>query len=352
MKKHYMKFAVITACAACMSLAGCQKEKENDSDDGVYTLPPSLTEDEIKLLSYEAYHATKSAKKGTMVGIADASVANSVANFKYQDKIEEAYDADAKKRVELNYIVYQGQTKLMEFSYLEGTDLYYYSFSPDSPDGQFYPLGYNNLLNGVGTTTKEIRKATTDAAEYYCGVSNNVISSNGDMKLENGKLVWIEEEEYSDEYRIWEYEVVLNASKQYKQIKGKGIVDWSKEKVKYDVECSFTYGAATPALPSGFSKSDFADKRSEYNSFRVIWGEGKGENTFWVKGNNCNLNVISNNAPAVAGKKIASCTVGGKTYTLNFNSDYSYPGSVGSWSPDYIEVSNNSTEVMVTWKAQ
>jgi hypothetical protein len=336
-----------------MMAAGCTKGDDADAD--VYTLPPDLTEAEIISLIYEAEKAMESAQKRTVVYSADVSI----DGLKHRYRSEEAYDADAKKRIELSYRTYQGQTKLTDFSYVEGADRYCYSFSPHSADGKSLRSEewFNNLLSGAGTTAKEIQKPTTDADKFYCPRFNIIgldrpIGQQGDWTVENGKIVCVDTGWWSREqlyYQVSRYEIALTASKRYKHIKRSNYANYMGEERISNGEYTLTYSTATPALPEGFSKSDFADKRSEYCSVRVVWDEGKGENTFWVKqGNQFYLDYVSDYAPAVAGKEVAGCTIGSQMYTCRKSSygEYCYP-PIYHWSPNdgRVEVSNSSVEV-------
>jgi hypothetical protein len=348
MKQNYIKIAV-TACAACMVMASCG-EKEDNKDADVYALPPALSKNEIGALLDEVQKAMGSAKKLTFVSSADISI----NDLKHRYRVERIYDGDAKKHISSSYRAYEGQERLTGFSYVEGEDRYEYSFSPSGGSSLRSVEWFNNLISGVGTATKEIHRPSTNADRYYCPHENtlSVFRSRGypspsragtGMWLENGKIVVTDTSRSgTDNIDIYRFEIVLTASKLYKHVKFSENISRTDEKRVVDGEQSFTYSATTPALPSGFSKSDFTDRRPEYNGVvRIIWGEGKGESTFWVKqGETLAFPYISDYAPDVAGKEIASCTIDGKTSNA--------PWSFGDW----IHVNKSLTEVSITWKAQ
>jgi hypothetical protein len=86
------------------------------------------------------------------------------------------------------------------------------------------------------------------------------------------------------------------------------------------------YYDANVDLPSGFSRSQFEDKRSNYVSATINWGEGKGTNKHWADAtdehNSIELDFVVTYAPDVDGKEIDKIEADGKTYCRDCSCTY------------------------------
>ena len=100
-------------------------------------------------------------------------------------------------------------------------------------------------------------------------------------------------------------------------------------------ELKYAYSGVNPALPSGFSKSDFPPV-SQY-SIKVVWGEGLGESTFYTEPNSSYIypSNITSYAPKVEGK----------TPALYFDDEFTQPFTSSK------TVSNSNLVIYVKWVA-
>lgn len=310
--------AIAISLAGITVFSGCKKDDPTENKppiaNDVYVPPSNLSREEIVSLILDAEKATYKIKKISIVTHEDLLQNGE----EYQVDREAIFDAEAKKFVTVNY-----RNKQIDFfNYVEGNDSYYYSSS----------------VSGV----KEMQRPISNSDQYYyCNDEGNWINepeNNAICKVENEKLIVIDTLKYDDYFRVRNKTYILNTAKQCKKIILQYVDKYYDGNIRYtrDVERSYAYGTANPALPSGFNKGDFTNVQSDYYSIKVIWGEGKGENTFWVKqGNTFYLGTISNlnHAPEVIGKAIVEYTINGTTYPINSS----------------IEITDNNTEITVVW---
>ena len=308
---NYLTFMLGMCFIGCFFMS-CNKDEPTPpptTETDTYTPPANISREEIVSLILDAEKATYKIKK-----ISIATHEKLLQNGEeYQVDRDAIFDAEAKRFVTVNY----RNSQVQNLSYVEGNNMYYYS-----------------------ETAKELQRPITNADQYYyCNDDGNWINepeSNAICKVEKEKIIVIDTLKYEDRFRVRNKTYIFNAAKQCKKI----ILHYFDKDndgnviYKRDVERLYTYGTANPVLPNGFSKGDFTNVQSDYYSVKVIWGEGKGENTFWVKqGTPLYTWNISNYAPEVSGKKIIEFTINGTTYSTSSN----------------IEITDNNTEINVVW---
>jgi hypothetical protein len=307
----------ITICLAGITVfSGCQKDDPTVIDDGVYTPPENLTHEQILTLLDNAEKMRLNARQNTMTTTFGRAGDNGIERW----KLVRAYDIDAKKAF-CGGFGNQGATM---FVYIESTDVYGYRSADIYPPTDAYALfksitDADNFYKTFQYILFLDSEAIRQRQNYTWTVENGILKGRGSYESFGGK--------------IEQYEVTLNANKQYKK------VEFSGEKLSNG---KILFVHSNIILPSGFNKSDFIndDSRSQYLSAKVIWGEGKGENTFWAN-TTLSLDNISRYAPEIAGKKIAGCTIGNTTYTYNN----------GVWeNSSSITLTDNNTIINVIWE--
>jgi hypothetical protein len=249
------------------------------------------------------------------------------------------YNADNKKSLVTEY---EGNA-VVEFSYIEGEN--YFSYDKyDYERGNYDPntCSYSETRSEVNE--KELRRPSTNAEKMFMYTSDyiDVTDYSNNIRL-NGSVIVVTQTSggsYSDSTI---YEVTLAADKRYKSVKrtyiswnsGSGCGSSSNRVRKVSVgERSFSY-SANPSMPSGFSASQFTDKTGDYISAKVVWGEGKGESTFWEEKcdySGCTTSLygesIARYAPDVTGKVIDKFTANGTEYCASSSNCSTYNYSI------------------------
>ena len=307
---------VVTAAAAFSS---CDKD-DGSSEGGVYIPDPNLTTAQIGELINNADRYTASTRKGSVTGIQTEYTGwDSGGVYKW----DAFWDKNAKKKLSGGTITLQGRTEIVEIWYVDGTDDYEF----DNECEVFRIFG--------GTTEcpikKTLTKVSTDADMYYYGFE--FVGSAGVWEIKNGKIMG-EKNHYGNSYV--KCEITLDASKRYKEI---NMDTYNGQILEYTQQFQFVYGDVNFQFPNGFNfnKSDFVDERADYYRAKIIWGEGKGENTIWRHKNfDIDLRNITPYAPDVYGKEIKAYTINGISYDAKIQSDY--------------KLTDNSTVIYAVWQ--
>ena len=297
-----------------------QNEPFEDDDNGIhiydmYHLPANLTRDEINDLIRNAQRKLSEISRISVVTLENWNWVQT--NEEYRLRRRNAYDAYARRFIQVIYRTPRGQQEYVrQISYVNGDNHYFYFFS-------------------AGNVRREIRRPTSNAAQYYfendTGNWMSPPSGNYEFTIENGKAIF--RNRHNTDKRTY----IFNANK---QIRKQTVQRENETRIRNVEHRIYTYGVANVTLPSGFSVSSFTDdRRSEYFAINVIWGEGKGENTFWVTpfSNATYANLwlwqVARSAPRIAGRSVVGFTVGDETYRRT-----------------QIQVTDNNTTINVIWE--
>jgi hypothetical protein len=304
--------------AASVALTpSCSKDDKDDA--GTYT--PSAN-DNLQQLIKDANASLRAARQWS---ITETGTENGTA-YKY---VQES-NADNKKSLVTEY---EGNT-IVEFSYTEGEQYFSYDkYESDCSYDDNTCTYYNCTRREVNE--KELRRPSTNAEKWfmyngdYIEMPSSSSSYSQSYRLNGSVIVVTESSSLNSDSAI--YEVTLAADKRYKSVKSTSIYystcgSSSNRVRKVSVEeRSFSY-SANPSMPSGFNASQFTDKTSDYISAKVVWGEGKGESTFWEEKcdypTNCTTylyaSTIAEYAPDVTGKVTDKFTANGRDYCASY----------------------------------
>ncbi|MDR2813642.1 MAG: hypothetical protein LBB79_03160 [Prevotellaceae bacterium] len=253
--------AVALAVALSAGLSACDKDEDNGSDTELYKPSKDMTYEQIVAL-FKEVDANMAAVR--QVSGEKTEIENDGDKEIYQFQL----DLDAKK--ELLVFEYKGGV-LGGFIYTENDIAYYNEYNNDQ---------YNNessIGNEIGSY--KISDAYWNNSEVFeefiedVDITRVITDANSKWKVENDVFVGT----FTEDGITGKAIIAITASKKLSSIKAES--KGSNEEDSYVMEeLKYTY-SASPALPSGYKKSDFP--LAKQYSVKVVWGEGRGESTFY-----------------------------------------------------------------------
>ncbi|MDR1023743.1 MAG: hypothetical protein LBL94_10815 [Prevotellaceae bacterium] len=295
--------ALSLALAICLSSCDKDDDKKDDNNSDLYSPSQNMTNDEILTLFEEVSDQMATVRQFT------AEMRGTNEEFKDLLVLTMQIDFDAKKEVQVDYGL---DGKMSGFTYTENDRTYRYS-SYESTQKYSYKVSdaYWNKSADISDMEEMFSLKWNVENQTFVGTLPNPGGASMKMTL------------------------TLTTDKKIAGMR----IEATYGGISEVEDVKFTY-SANPALPSGFSLSDFP--LAQQYSVKVVWGEGLGENTFYTEPNRSSSYYIfySDDVIDYAPK------VPGKRPVLYSNSSFT-----GNPVMSTITVTNNSMVLYAKWEA-